>query len=438
MRFFKFLFFDELLLFDFIKDLFNRSDGPDPARGRGGRKRSAQLQRKLDGVLGSTGFQGVRTEGVPGGVEARWTQDGLQAAVMLKDLTHSGAITTRARFRIEYPPLGLGLKLKPTHPDRRAQTPGELPFHVKAYDTAALDAYLTPERVARLAPLFDQLHKPYVTDTTASFEVPSLPLAASALVQEAAHLSQLAEALVTAQAELAVVGAGDTSGQASTSADPASIGLPASHAAELGSRAAGPESMDSAAADSTDAVPDTSEAPAVDLESVISRWESGAATAAALEGAAAPQDAPAAPAPDVANAPIDAAASDPQSSSLDVQSVTAQLFASNAAKFEVKQRFERDHAGQRVTWRGTLERVETFRSDVVFQGSGTKLTFEMPALEADAPGGIARPCHAIVQLTGNAPGDLEPGTELTFIGTLLDCDPFMRRVFLTAGVLATR
>jgi hypothetical protein len=80
-----------------------------------------------------------------------------------------------------------------------------------------------------------------------------------------------------------------------------------------------------------------------------------------------------------------------------------------------------------VRWRGTVERVETFRRDMDFgEGPATKATLALPPV-----GTVA--ARAVVRFPEDA--QLRVGSKVSFEGRLFRCDGIGRRLLVEDGVL---
>ncbi len=107
------------------------------------------------------------------------------------------------------------------------------------------------------------------------------------------------------------------------------------------------------------------------------------------------------------------------------------LFGTDRMSHEIKQIFEDRFDGKAVRWQGKLDRVSTYAFDGLFGfDPGTKAVFEVYEAEGSPYGG--RTVQAVVQFPADAIDVLRPrtGEEMTFEGTLLSCDAFMRNLFV--------
>lgn len=145
-----------------------------------------------------------------------------------------------------------------------------------------------------------------------------------------------------------------------------------------------------------------------------------------------PEPAPAQPEPDVPVAAADAGAVVAGATDLGAASVVADLFASDRLGHEVEGHFTDTYEGAAIRWSGAVERVRPYRGDRDFGNEpGTKLT----VLIGNVGDGrlVTSRVEAIVQL----PAGLEPerGSEITFTGTLIRVDRFMRNLYVADATL---
>lgn len=102
--------------------------------------------------------------------------------------------------------------------------------------------------------------------------------------------------------------------------------------------------------------------------------------------------------------------------------------------FEITQAFEQHYKGRPVRWSGTLQKLDDFSYDLVFgTDPGGKAILDVCELTGGPYGG--RAVQAIVRLPA---ADVEPlrpriGETLTFSGTLVSCDSFMRNLYVADG-----
>lgn len=116
-----------------------------------------------------------------------------------------------------------------------------------------------------------------------------------------------------------------------------------------------------------------------------------------------------------------------------VAAVSAALFGGDAVSYEVPRLFAERYRSQSIRWSGELRTVSRYPFDRVFGNTpGTRATFVVHQMET--PLG-RRSVQAIVQLPAEAMDRLrtEVGTLFVFEGRLVDCDSFMRSIFVGDG-----
>ena len=119
-----------------------------------------------------------------------------------------------------------------------------------------------------------------------------------------------------------------------------------------------------------------------------------------------------------------------------MKAVCEELFDPGIVSNRTTQLFEERYRNRNVRWTGTLTRVRSYRSDLVFGNEpGTKATFEIHESGGQYGGGTVQ---AIVSLPVQAEATLEgkTGERLTFDGTLASCDGLMRNLYVRKGSLA--
>jgi len=125
----------------------------------------------------------------------------------------------------------------------------------------------------------------------------------------------------------------------------------------------------------------------------------------------------------------DQVVSSKESDDLTVAAVAETLFGNGVSSFDAKQRFVDEFAGKRVRWSGVLEQVESFGSDVHFGGTpGTRVTLHLVPSEGTPSGTVS-------VVAGLPPEEAERlrdarGQRMEGSGRLIDCDPFLRRLFV--------
>ena len=121
-------------------------------------------------------------------------------------------------------------------------------------------------------------------------------------------------------------------------------------------------------------------------------------------------------------------------SALDVQSVCDAVFDPKNSSYNATRISEERFQGKRVSWDGTLRRVEPYTFDFVFgDGAGTKAVVEV----CDVPARLFGETKVltVVQLSEEAASTLELkiGQRLAFEGRLLKVDGFMRTFYVADG-----
>ena len=115
---------------------------------------------------------------------------------------------------------------------------------------------------------------------------------------------------------------------------------------------------------------------------------------------------------------------------LDASAVSHELFGTRRTGFETQRIFDEGFRGRRVRGSGTLARIETFVSDVVFgRTPGTRVTLELSELEGE---GYGRDVRLVAALAHDRETELRHsrGEEFEVEGTLVRCDPFLRTLFV--------
>jgi hypothetical protein len=116
-----------------------------------------------------------------------------------------------------------------------------------------------------------------------------------------------------------------------------------------------------------------------------------------------------------------------------VASVSVDLFGVDTVSYEVPKLFAERYRAQMIRWSGELRTVSRYPFDRVFGNApGTRATFVVHQMET--PLG-RRPVQAVVQLPVGAIDRLrtEVGKLFVFEGRLVDCDSFMRTIFVGDG-----
>ena len=121
-------------------------------------------------------------------------------------------------------------------------------------------------------------------------------------------------------------------------------------------------------------------------------------------------------------------------SELEIGTVCDTLFAPENMSSEVTELFDKHYCGSSIRWSGTLTGVRTFTFDLVFGNEpGTRAVFEIHQVGGQSFS--ARPVQAVVQFPEDAEDLLRSklDSQLTFEGTLVSCDAFMRNLFVGGG-----
>lgn len=121
---------------------------------------------------------------------------------------------------------------------------------------------------------------------------------------------------------------------------------------------------------------------------------------------------------------------------LDIRTVCETLFAPTNMSSDTTELFEKNYRDRSVQWTGNLTGVRTFTFDLVFGNEpGTRAVFEI--FQVGGQSFSARPVQAVVCFPVDAEDTLRSkiDSELTFEGTLLSCDAFMRNLFVGGGRL---
>ena len=379
------------------------------------------------------------------------------------------------RYRVSYPNLGLGLELKHQHffaTLGRALTGGkDIVIGDQEFDDTVIVearlareviAFLTPERRLRIVSLITSQRRALIRDDEASFVTKGTVSDAAKIQRHLDRLVILALSL-TGQDDDALSPAltarseGDL-GSAIALAGAAHAAAPEDQDARLmhsellsntGQHEEAHEVLHSQPIDEDDAeltaLAESLEAklgfdPSELSPPPIVRAPEAAPAPVPLEppvfAEPAPEALPADAAPEVAATP-EPAESTSASEPVDYHELRADLFETNRMSFEVKDHFDATYAGRTPTWRGKLERLSDYNSDMVFEGGpGTKA---MVALEPIQDGSFAKDVRAVVQLTREQAEAAKSlvGSEVTLTGRLVSCDGFMRNLFLASGTLAS-
>ncbi len=119
---------------------------------------------------------------------------------------------------------------------------------------------------------------------------------------------------------------------------------------------------------------------------------------------------------------------------LDAPSVCAALFGEGITSFTANSTFDEQYASKAVRWSGVLENVESSTFDFVFNLRDICMArVEVGQMDSNAYGD--RRVFAVVQVKDQTAEALEPrvGQTVTFEGTLLKVDGFMRNLYVIDG-----
>ncbi len=155
-----------------------------------------------------------------------------------------------------------------------------------------------------------------------------------------------------------------------------------------------------------------------------------------LEATAVPTLGPVSEHPPEAEPVVGAASPEPPGvggAPVDADLLIDDLFGSNRLGHEVDTRFLEAYHGRPVRWTGTVEQIRPYRGDRDF---GSEEGQKAKVLIGNIGDGrlVTSRVEAVVQLPTDAP--VERGDEITFTGTLLRIDRFMRNIYVAGGRLA--
>lgn len=348
------------------------------------------------------------------------------------------------RYQVRYPDLGLGLKLK--HQSifatlGRALSGGkDITIGNREYDEAVIVeanlareviTFLTPERQKLTLDLITSREQAIVGDMETSIatrgtetKARKMQLHLDELVVFAASLSNQEPSVQRPSATLLEHSARTQESQPNSSFNPVGTAV---HAGQ-GEQAAADLKTDLGFDPALLVPPAVVRSPEPDPVPVASpveappSMESRSATEVPTPSLA-PEPEPAPPEPQSNAAPID------------YRELRTDLFETSRMSFEVKEHFEITYAGRVPTWRGKLERLSDYNSDMVFDGGpGTKATVQLEPIQ---DGSFAKDVRAIVQLSREQAESARAivGSEVTLTGRLISCDAFMRNLFLADGSL---
>lgn len=110
------------------------------------------------------------------------------------------------------------------------------------------------------------------------------------------------------------------------------------------------------------------------------------------------------------------------------------LFSAGRNRYETGKRFESDHRGKEVEGRGTLRNVDRYSHDRVFgRGPGRIALVEVRLAASDGADPLSATLCAELLDDEASPGLI--GKKVDLAGTLIGCDPFTSRIYLTASTL---
>ncbi|RZV44337.1 MAG: hypothetical protein EX269_11870 [Acidimicrobiales bacterium] len=139
------------------------------------------------------------------------------------------------------------------------------------------------------------------------------------------------------------------------------------------------------------------------------------------------------PEPETVAEPEPEPASDPApamvsvSISFEQDDVITDLLGSDRLGYEIDQRFDELYLGKQVRWSGTVEKLRPFRTDRDFGNTpGTRVTLLIGSLGDGRL--VSQQVKAVVHLPEDA--DLHRGDPITFDGTLLRIDRYMRDIYV--------
>ncbi len=368
--------------------------------------------------------------------------EGIRVLVDTYTQSHGKSSTTYTRYRVSYPPLGLGLHLK-----RQGALAGLARF-VGFQDIDVGDAvfdeavvvkgdiprkvveFLTPVRRMKIQRLLRGRPGSEIRDSQIRYRKRGLETDASKITSNVLYLCQVAQVLCAEPDPEA----------------PMERALLAQREARLDEALEVIEPM--TAAERTDADPDAQvlrgeilytageyEQAAEILEEVLEERPEDAELQALAEHSAARARPPAPPAP-----PADPAPPPPPPPEVEVledaAAICEDLFGGSRMSFESAKLFEQRYEGRLVRWSGRLHDVGTYSFDRIFgRGPGTKATVDLHEVGAESYSHLL--VRAVVQLPEEARETLQGSRHETiaFRGRLLRCDAFVRNLFVGEGEL---
>jgi hypothetical protein len=366
--------------------------------------------------------------------------------------------TVRTHYRVLYPPLGMGLKLRPENFVTKigrffggqdlevGDDEFDASFHVKARDPNALRAFMTPSRRLMLLRLVAAYPTVEVNDD-------GLHLVANGATQSASTIVSIVRRLVSAARQLsdqedptgaemnetiAIQSQGDV-GEAArrigkgVRPHPDDFEVPIHEVEVL--HAAGDDGA------ARKVLEDLSQRLPADPEVVGWRERLETAVPAPPEPAP-PQPAPPAPTPPPIPSPtyMPAPRSDAIEASRepswapDAVEMASALFGSRRMSFDTDRQFADEYAGKEIEWTGKVRRVTPYERDYDFgETPGTKAVMTVASIANDLYGQTT--IDAVVQLSSDSAQHLTHGTTVAFAGTLARIDSLMRNIYVTNGRL---
>lgn len=118
---------------------------------------------------------------------------------------------------------------------------------------------------------------------------------------------------------------------------------------------------------------------------------------------------------------------------LDETQACEALFSPDLATTEVSRLFEREYHGKQVWWTGQARRLDEHSFDVVFGKEGPVMVIDV----YEIPDGFHRGqmVTALVYLQDSQGARSLVGEQVSFSGTLLRCDAFMRNIYVADGAV---
>ena len=114
---------------------------------------------------------------------------------------------------------------------------------------------------------------------------------------------------------------------------------------------------------------------------------------------------------------------------LGAKQVLGRLFGGDLSSRATQQMFADTFAGATVHWSGNLKRVERFRYDRVFSGGGHRALIDVGDEAPDHPLACVEVIVKIDSTLADSAAE-RSGQSVTFTGTLLDVNPYMRRIYV--------